>query len=604
MSWTLPDCEALGEVFFLTPAQRRELLLLMAERGTEGLEEFVRRHKDDDSAIAHKIARIRAKLEKEAADLRRRLESEYDERRRTERERAEQLMDRLRREGRTLDEREAKMKADLPDEIARRVRTVPLIELAIRKPAKVPWWRRLFAWFRRLWTRFKRWLARLFGRARPEPKAKGLVLGVGGGPGVAVDLDIEEAIALNPQFRRRVRKSMGSTPWARAKRMFKIMLGLEDYADVARRVMEEQARRAATQRQEEIDRDRQSLERERQRVRKKEHEAEEELDEELERLRAVEAEEARQLDEVLRKRPLEDAEHVVAEELEAGGFLDRVGGKIEVTGRFLETVAGLVHAEESRGVSPSHESPLGASVEGEGILEKTPMLAFAEASHMDVVGSLVQARQRHPNVRHLTEDDILVYRERRTSVAHVVVILDRSLSMEENDRMTAAKRAALALYWATTHRNPDNQIDFILMDTHVERASLAECWEAEPRGFTNTGRALEVAGALLRKSRANRRVLFLVTDGLPEAFTEEGEDVAGRPEEALRYALRKAQGLRRIPGLDFRIVLLEPEDPMFVTAATKIANQVGGRVIEVEPQDLASSLLRGFQETQTATTAV
>jgi Mg-chelatase subunit ChlD len=571
-------------------------LLLMAEKGEEGLQEFIRRHAKDDSRIAQKIAKLRAKLEEEAEDLRRRLTSEYADRRKAERAKAEALMDRLRRQEDDLDARRGRLDRSLPDEIMARMRQVPVIELAIQTPTHVPWWRRAMARLRRLWTRFKRWLRRLVGRARPEPKARGLVIGVGGGPGVEIDMDIEQALALNPGFRRRIRRGMGATSWARGRRMVRILLGLEDYADVARQVMEREAERAARERHAQLDRQRNDLTERRSGLSREEAEARASMEKEVERLRQAEADEALKLEEVLAHEPEDSAQRMVADELEAGGFLNKIGDTWAVTGRFLETVAGLVYAQESQGLAPSHESPVGASIEGEGILDKTPLYSHAEASHMDVVGSIVQARQRHPHVRHLTEDDILVYRERRTSVAHVVVVLDRSLSMEENQRMTAAKRAALALWWATKKKGSENHIDFVLMDTHVERASLADCWEAEPRGFTNTGRALEVGRRILERARANRRVLFLVTDGLPEAMTVEGKDVAGRPEEALKYALAQAGQLARVPGLEFRILLLEPDDPMFVTAAQKIAAKGRGTVHEVDPADLARSLLRGFAE--------
>jgi Mg-chelatase subunit ChlD len=595
MRVVLPDCTDLGAEFFLTPEQRRELILLMAEKGEEGLKEFIRRHSKDDSRIAQKIERIQAKLRQEATELKRRLETEYDSKRSEEERRAARLLRTLREEEEALRSHEERLKASLPDEVSARIRSVPLIELATTQVPKAAWWRRFLYTLRRLWTRLKRWVRRLLGRQQAEPKAKGLVLGFGGA-GVTLDLDIDQALAMNPAFRKSVRRSLGATPMVRARRMLRILFGLDDYADVARRVMEEQARAAAAESETANQSQREKLTAERRRLEEEEKEVSHALDEELARLRAAQAAEEKELSRVLAQQPTQDAERLVADELEAGGYVKKLGDQIEVTGRFLETLASLVYAEESKGLSASHESPLGTSVEGEGILEKTPMLSYFEASHMDVVGSLAQARMRHPKTRHILDDDVLVYREKRTSVAHVVVILDRSLSMEENERMTAAKRAALAIYWATKHKGGENKVDFVLMDTHVERASLAQCWEAKPQGFTNTGRALEVARSILENARANRKILFLVTDGLPEAVTHEGKDVAGRPEEALKYAMAQAQRLKRVKGLDFQIILLEPDDPMFLTAARKIAQEARGRVHEVKPNDLARSLLAGLQD--------
>lgn len=161
--------------------------------------------------------------------------------------------------------------------------------------------------------------------------------------------------------------------------------------------------------------------------------------------------------------------------------------------------------------------------------------------------------------------------------------------------MEAAKRAALALHHAVRAQNPRNKVDVLLMDTSVERATLRQVWETAPRGFTNTGAALRIARGVAER-RGGRTLVYLITDGLPEAYTKEGEDVAGHPQKAMAFAKEQARLLRRERGLaGFVMLLLEPKDKMYVKAAEELAKEAGGRVVPVDPQELARTLLRQFE---------
>lgn len=533
------------------------------------------------------------KLIAEAEELRRRLSSEYDLKRSDERARAEEVMTRLRAEEERLSRERSSLDLQLPEVLLREVRDVPIIQMVTTRQ-KIRWWRRVYNFFWRIIRAIWHGILSLFGlRRKHKWKPKALAIGIPGlsGPGIELEVDLETALRANPDLRRRIRKGMGDTFAVRTRRMWRILLGIENYAEVAKEILEKEASLAGKKRLDENRSTSSRLGEELARDRREREEQEKLLREELARLDKAEAQEEARLRETLSQRPTGELRRMVVDELEAAGLIEKWTEGFRLTGRFLDTFAALVYTEEAKGVSSVKESALGTSIEGEGILEKTRLLSFAETGHMDAVGTLVNARTRHPHVKHLTEDDVIVYRELRATEVHIVIIVDQSLSMEENDRIVAAKRAALALYYQTRRKGSKHRIDFILMETSVRLASLPDVWEAKPKGFTNVGRALQVAHELLDRSRANRKILFLVTDGLPEAVTFEGKDVAAKPEEALQYALRAAARLRRIQGIAFSIVLLEANDPLFVAAAEKIAKKVGGRVTKVEPNELAKSLL-------------
>ncbi|MBI2078829.1 MAG: VWA domain-containing protein [Euryarchaeota archaeon] len=593
MKLIVPDCREHLDAFFLTPEQRREILLLLAEKGEAGIAEFVRRYSEGDPKFAKRLARIREQLLREAEELRRRLHSDYDLRRQDELARSDAILRKLRDEQQRLESEKRRLDLELPEAIRRRVLDLPIIQIATAPPEKLPWWRRAYNWVWRLFRSIWIGLLRLLGRRGAMPRPKALVIGVHGlgGPGLELNLDLETALRANPDLRRRIRRGMGETFAARTRRMWRIILGMENYAEVAKEILEQQAKAAAQDQAGALRNEQERITAALAKDEKEQAAQERLLRDEISRLDAAEAEEERRLRETLSHRPAEELRHLVTAELEAAGLVEKLAGRLRLTGRFLDTFAALVYTEEARGVAPTRESALGTSIEGEGILERTRLLSHAEASHMDTVSTLVNARTNHPHIRHLVEEDVVVYREQRATQTHIVIVMDQSLSMEENDRIVAAKRAALALYYQTRRKGSRHKIDFVLMETSVRRATLAEVWDAKPKGFTNVGRALQVANELLSASRANRKILFLVTDGLPEAVTIEGKDVAAKPDEALAYALRQADRLRRLPGLSMSLVLLEARDPLFVAAAEKIAKRARGRVTKVEPQELVKSLL-------------
>jgi len=202
----------------------------------------------------------------------------------------------------------------------------------------------------------------------------------------------------------------------------------------------------------------------------------------------------------------------------------------------------------------------------------------------------------HPGDRSLETGDMMVLREVTTSEIHGVIVMDISGSMEENSRIEAARRACLALLHAIKRDNPNNRVDIISMSTRAEPVSLKKVMTLEPRGFTNMQQALALSRSILRSSRADKKLLFIITDGLPEAYIdEEGRAFAGDLDVSMELALGEAAPLLSIPDLSFTLFLLEPEDRIFVEAARRIVNAGGGGLIVADPNDLAGKVLSRYE---------
>jgi Mg-chelatase subunit ChlD len=268
----------------------------------------------------------------------------------------------------------------------------------------------------------------------------------------------------------------------------------------------------------------------------------------------------------------------------------------EITEALVEKFSELIYAEVMEG-SRGIRDRRGKSVSDAGVYEKAKLRMIGEEARMDILQTVVNARINHPSDRTIDHNDMMVLREVTTTELHGIIIVDVSGSMWENQRLEAAKRSVLALTQAIKRDNPRNKVDIISMSTRAKPIPLKEVMKLEPKGFTNHQEALALATEIFSNSRADRYLLFLITDGLPEAYTDEGgKAVAGDLEKSMELALFNASSLLRFGNLVFNIFLLEPEDETYVNSARRIAKEGEGRVIIADPKELASRVIGSFDE--------
>jgi uncharacterized protein with von Willebrand factor type A (vWA) domain len=303
-----------------------------------------------------------------------------------------------------------------------------------------------------------------------------------------------------------------------------------------------------------------------------------------------ERDEARRRAEAETDRTVREAQEKRLErELKERGFVAERGGELAVTYGLVERLAKLLLEETSRQLPGDVRLSLkgGGST---GIYEKARLRRAEEVAHLDVPSSLLGARL--VGSRHIEEDTSFVYREITSERVHVVVAFDRSGSMAEGGKLDAAKKALLSLYVAVRRRYPDATIDVLAFDNEVRALDLVELWECKPGAFTNTAEALRDAALLLRPSRASRKELFLITDGLPEAYTDEAGQVrSGQLDVAMEHALERARELATVTPLRTAVLLLKSEHPEYEAAAREIARTLGGEMVVTEPTHLGIELL-------------
>ena len=289
------------------------------------------------------------------------------------------------------------------------------------------------------------------------------------------------------------------------------------------------------------------------------------------------------------RRVREAEERRVERELKERGFVAERAGELAVTYGLVARFARLLLEEESRRLPGDVRLSMrgGGST---GVYEKARLRRPEEVAHLDLPGSLLAARLA--GLKHIDESVSYVYREVTAERVHVVLAFDRSGSMTESGKLEAAKKALLALYVAVRRRYPDATVDVLAFDNEVAPLDLVELWECTAGAFTNTAEALRAAHLLLASSRATRRELYLITDGLPEAYTdEEGRVRSGQLDVAMEHALARARELATVTPLSSTMILLKSEHPEYETAARALTRTLGGELVVTDPGHLGVELL-------------
>ncbi|MCI4335981.1 MAG: VWA domain-containing protein [Thermoplasmata archaeon] len=550
----LPDCAKFTDDVvaddLLDLLRSEEVIRALAEGGVEAARALLDAQARSDPRLSERIAELRERLKRQASRRIGRILEDYERRSvqlhtvsRTEQDRlAAELkaLEARRRGAKALDFSHLSDTSWLPEITD----ALLLPDASWNQPEHRSLWQRIRAFFRRLWDSLLQLLGR---RRRPTPIADpgrpmtfASLSGSGRslGPSEVGDVLARLSPAQQEELRDKVARNVGDRE-----------------RDLQREA--EEKRRAAEAQQ-----------------------------------RALEAEK-----EEARRRAERDAENRLKEaahrrfdrELKERGLVDERHGELSVTYGLIERFARIVLEEESRSVP--HDVRLSfKGAASTGIYEKARLRQPEEVAHLDLPSSVVAARME--GSRHLDEGHSFIYREITSERVHVVLLLDKSGSMSESHKLDAAKKALLALYVAIRRRHSDAAIDVIAFDNDVRLLDLLELWECPPGSFTNTAEALHAAHILLRSSKANRKEVFLLTDGLPESYTDlDGTVKSGQLDRAMDHALARAQELSTVNPLRFTMILLKSDHPEYEIAARRVTRTLGGSLVITDPEHLGVELL-------------
>ena len=123
----------------------------------------------------------------------------------------------------------------------------------------------------------------------------------------------------------------------------------------------------------------------------------------------------------------------------------------------------------------------------------------------------------------LTEDDLVVEDTQYKSQMSTVLMIDISHSMilYGEDRITPAKKVAMALTELITTRYPKDTIDILVFGNDAWQIPIKDIPYLTVGPFhTNTVAGLQLAMDILRRKRNTNKQIFMITDGKPSCVRE------------------------------------------------------------------------------------
>ncbi len=296
----------------------------------------------------------------------------------------------------------------------------------------------------------------------------------------------------------------------------------------------------------------------------------------------------------------------VEKELERQGYVQRTGGRLELTPRAVRRIgqsalARIFSGLDARGRGDHDIHDAGAAGERTGASRPWE---FGDEQPLDVVRTVRNAVLRNGpgTVRLAVEDFEVVETERRTASA-VCLLIDLSYSMALRGTWSSAKTTALALYSLITTRFPQDEVAIIGFSDYAREIKPAELPGLEVRMVqgTNLQHALMIAGRHLAKFPEHDPVVMVVTDGEPTAhLLRDGTPWFSWPPEPETLALTLAEVdkmTRR--GATINIFMLDDE-PSLVEFVEGIAKRNGGRVFSTGNDDLGRYVVRDFLARRTS----
>lgn len=243
--------------------------------------------------------------------------------------------------------------------------------------------------------------------------------------------------------------------------------------------------------------------------------------------------------------------------------------------RSLDEIFGKLR-KSSRG---EHRTPF-AGMGDEATTDRREYQFGDGIEQIDMTDSLRNAQIRHGiNDFRLTEDDLEVVENEYKAQTSTVLMIDISHSMilYGEDRITPAKKVAMALAELITTRYPKDTLDIIVFGNDAWQIEIKDLPYLQVGPYhTNTVAGLELAMDILRRRKNANKQIFMITDGKPSCL-KEGlkyyKNSFGLDRKIVNRTLRLAMQCRKLDILITTFMVAhDPYLQKFVQDFTRINN--------------------------------
>ncbi|HEX6178560.1 MAG TPA: VWA domain-containing protein, partial [Thermoanaerobaculia bacterium] len=178
----------------------------------------------------------------------------------------------------------------------------------------------------------------------------------------------------------------------------------------------------------------------------------------------------------------------------------------------------------------------------------------------------------------------------------VMIDISHSMILYGEDRITPAKKVALALTELILTKYPKDSIDVLLFGDEATEVPISEIPYVKVGPFhTNTKAGLELAQRILRRHKHNNKQIFMITDGKPSALFEGGRlytNSFGLDMKIVNRTLEEADRCRRA-GIPITTFMLAT-DPLLVNFVEQLSQINRGRAFYSSPDRLGEYILADY----------
>ncbi|MGH7725531.1 MAG: vWA domain-containing protein [Candidatus Eiseniibacteriota bacterium] len=239
---------------------------------------------------------------------------------------------------------------------------------------------------------------------------------------------------------------------------------------------------------------------------------------------------------------------------------------------------------------------------GSGVdrLSETRPFEFGDSTtDLDAIATIGNAiRRRGADEIEIGEEDLEVYETEHLTACATVLLLDVSHSMilYGEDRITPAKRVALALTELITHRYPKDELYVVLFGDDAREVPLHKLpYVGVGPYHTNTKAGLRLAQQILSRRKVANRQIVMITDGKPSCIWDGGrlyKNPFGLDPKIVNRTLDEATSCRR---KDITITtFMVTDDPQLQQFVEKFTQLNRGRAYFADLENLGSYVLKDF----------
>lgn len=204
------------------------------------------------------------------------------------------------------------------------------------------------------------------------------------------------------------------------------------------------------------------------------------------------------------------------------------------------------------GLGNHQTNQLGLAGEKDGTLR--PYRFGDELSRVNMTESIKNAQINHGlSAFRLTENDLVVDEAKHKAQMSTVLMIDISHSMilYGEDRITPAKKVAMALVELIQRKYPKDSIDIIVFGNDAWPIKIKDLPYLKVGPYhTNTVAGLELAMDILRRKRNTNKQIFMITDGKPSCMIlpsgEYYKNSNGLDDKIVSKCLTKAAQARKL----------------------------------------------------------